>query len=81
MSLRIEQKTALVACIATASFLIAIQQLLKYREIRRIKQENAIDWSKSDLPESNPTENEELVQEQLSRNTLFLGAEVISSLT
>ncbi|KAJ3346998.1 hypothetical protein HDU91_006913 [Kappamyces sp. JEL0680] len=72
-------KTAVVTCVATVSAISLYNQVAKYREIARIKQEMTVDWSDPSLNHAlnddkfSSVEYEELVQEQLSRNTLFLG--------
>jgi hypothetical protein len=66
-----EWKTVAITAATTASVILLFQQFTKAREISRIKKELYVDWT-----EEEDVSSEELIQEQLSRNILFLGQEV-----
>ncbi len=74
-------RTALISALATASVIGLYQQYNKRKEIKRIKQEMAFDWSEEKQDRFSGPEHEALVQEQLSRNILFLGEEVSKELS
>lgn len=81
-----DYKVAAISCITTITLLSLYQRWQRKSEIRKLKQETQVDWETIQRQplidrkeEFQSKEYQDLVQEQLSRNALFLGEEGIKA--